>query len=73
MPSDRARREFSMITAFFLVMLGIIGLIAGGIMFGDLGIAAMIGAGAALLSGSGLFCLTKRVAELEAKSERINK
>lgn len=36
-----------------LVIVGVIGFILGGMMYGDIGIAAMIGATTAVLSGIG--------------------
>ena len=36
-----------------LFVVGIIGMLLGGMMFGDIGIAAMIGAVSAILSGIG--------------------
>ncbi|MDE0527534.1 MAG: hypothetical protein OXH85_02415 [Truepera sp.] len=52
-----------------LILLGLFGIFAGGFMFGDIGIAAMIGAGAALLAGIGLLGLARRVAKLEKVKE----
>lgn len=43
------------IVAVLLILLGVVGLAMGGMMFGDIGVAAMIGAAAALLSGIGFF------------------
>jgi len=38
---------------FILIGIGVIGIILGGAMFGDIGIAAWIGAATALVSGIG--------------------
>ena len=47
------------IIGILLIALGVIGLALGMAMFGDIGLAAMIGATSALLSGVG-FILTAR-------------
>ncbi len=49
------------IIAVLLVILGVIGIIISSMMFGDIGIAAMIGAFAALLSGIGFFIADKNI------------
>ncbi|WP_176220567.1 hypothetical protein [Cohnella massiliensis] len=41
------------IIGILLVIVGVAGMAMGGAMFGDIGIAAMIGASSALLSGIG--------------------
>ena len=38
------------VIAILLIILGVLGLVMGGMMFGDIGIACMVGAAAALLS-----------------------
>lgn len=38
-----------------LILIGIIGILAGGMMFGDIGVAALTGAFTALFSGFGFF------------------
>ena len=48
-----------MVIGILLVLTGIIGFILGGSMFGDIGVAAMIGAVAALLSGLGLIAVSR--------------
>ena len=40
------------VIGILLIIVGILGIIMGGMMFGDIGIACMVGAVAALLSGS---------------------
>jgi hypothetical protein len=42
-----------------LIAIGGVGIILGGMMFGDIGIAAFIGATTALVSGIGFLKLTK--------------
>ena len=54
-----------MILAILLMVLGVVGILLGGAMFGDIGVAAIIGGGAALLSGLGIFRLEKRVSVLQ--------
>lgn len=49
------------IIAILLIILGILGILMGMLMFGDIAIAAMIGALAALLSGIGFFMVDKRL------------
>lgn len=44
-----------------LILLGIVGIIMGGMMFGDIGIACIVGALSALLSGFGLISVDKRL------------
>lgn len=44
-----------------LIIVGIIGILMGGAMFGDIGIAAMIGAITALLSGFGFINAAKKL------------
>ncbi|WYU50006.1 hypothetical protein MHH67_11445 [Bacillus sp. FSL K6-0047] len=50
------------IIAILLVILGVIGLLMSTLMFGDIGIAAGIGALTALLSGFGFLNLNKKIA-----------
>lgn len=49
------------IIAVILIIIGIIGLLMGSMMFGDIGIAAIIGASSALLSGIGFLIADKRL------------
>lgn len=49
------------IIGILLVVVGIVGFILGAIMFGDIGIAAMIGASSALLSGIGFLKANKNL------------
>ena len=48
-----------------LIILGIAGVCLGGMMFGDIGIAAIIGALGAFLSGIGFLLGAKRIKRLE--------
>lgn len=48
------------IVAILLVVVGIIGFIMGGMMFGDIGLAAFVGSAAALLSGIGFLISAKK-------------
>jgi len=41
------------IIGILLLVVGVIGVLLGGMMFGDIGIAALIGAATAILSGIG--------------------
>lgn len=56
-----------MIIVILLVVVGVVGFGLGTMMFGDIGVAAMIGGAAALLSGIGLLRLSRRVAAIEQK------
>ena len=47
-----------------LIILGIIGLLLGMLMFGDIGIACIVGALAALLSGIGFNMAAGKIKEL---------
>ncbi len=44
-----------------LIILGIIGLIMGAVMFGDIGVACIVAALAALLSGIGFLVAAARI------------
>lgn len=48
------------VIGILLIILGIIGIVMGGIMFGDIGIACIVGAMSALLSGIGFLIASKR-------------
>lgn len=48
------------VIGILLILLGIVGILMGFVMFGDIGIACMVGALAALLSGFGFLCVPKR-------------
>ncbi len=54
------------VIAILLIILGVLGLVLGGMMFGDIGIACMVGAGAALLSGIGFLSADKRLKKVGA-------
>lgn len=49
------------VIGILLIILGIIGIFMGMMMFGDIGIACMVGALAALLSGIGFMIAAKKV------------
>ena len=49
------------VIGILLIILGIIGILMGMMMFGDIGIACMVGALAALLSGIGFMIAAKRI------------
>jgi hypothetical protein len=53
------------IIGIILIAIGGIGLILGGMMFGDIGLAAWIGAVTALVSGFGFLKLNKTLAGLQ--------
>ena len=47
-----------------LILLGIVGIVMGAMMFGDIGIACLIGALSALLSGFGFLSVDKRTKKM---------
>ena len=49
------------IIGILLIVLGIIGILMGMLMFGDIGIACMVGALSALLSGVGFIIVNGKV------------
>jgi hypothetical protein len=56
------------IIGIILIVIGAIGLIMGGMMFGDIGLAAWIGAVTALVSGFGFLKLKKTLTDLQKTS-----
>lgn len=48
-----------------LIILGVLGIGIGCMMFGDIGIAAIIGAMAAMLSGFGFLAVVKKINAIE--------
>ncbi len=53
------------VISILLILLGIIGIAAGSVAFGDIGIACMIGGAGALLSGIGFWIAAGRLKKLE--------
>lgn len=53
------------VISILLILLGVVGIILGGMMFGDIGIACIVGALAALLSGIGLFMAVGQIKKLK--------
>lgn len=49
------------VIGILLIVLGVIGIFMGMMMFGDIGIACIIGALAALLSGIGFLITAKKI------------
>ena len=49
------------IIGILLLVIGAIGILLGGMMFGDIGIAAMVGAITAILSGMGFLMVAKKL------------
>ena len=48
-----------LVIGILLIIWGIIGVLMGGMMFGDIGVAAIIGAITAILSGVGFILVNK--------------
>jgi len=53
------------IVGILLLVVGGLGILMGAMMFGDIGIAAMIGASSAILSGVGFIICNKKIIKLE--------
>ncbi|MCD7809604.1 MAG: hypothetical protein LUH02_09690 [Erysipelotrichaceae bacterium] len=53
-----------MIIGILLIVLGVIGIAMGMIMFGDIGIACIVGALAALFSGIEFILMNRRIKKL---------
>lgn len=49
------------VIGILLIIVGVIGILMGLMMFGDIGIACIVGALAALLSGIGFLIADKRI------------
>lgn len=49
------------VIGILLIILGVIGIVIGGMMFGDIGVACIVGALAALLSGIGFLQADKKL------------
>jgi len=52
-----------------LIIVGLLGLVAGGMMFGDIGVAAWIAAFTALISGFGFFRVAGQINTLKKQKE----
>lgn len=53
------------VIGILLIIVGVLGIIMGGLMFGDIGIACMVGAFSALLSGIGFLSVNKKINNIE--------
>lgn len=53
------------VAGFLLILVGLIGIVAGSMMFGDIGIAALIAAFTALISGFGFFRIAGQINTLK--------
>ena len=53
------------IIGILLIIVGVIGILMGMMMFGDIGIACLVGAVTALLTGIVFLNIAKRLSELE--------
>ncbi len=49
------------VIGILLIVLGIVGILMGFMMFGDIGVACIVGALAALLSGMGFLITSKKM------------
>ena len=52
------------VIAILLIILGVIGIAMGLMMFGDIGVACLVGAVASLLSGIGFLMVNKKLKNL---------
>lgn len=52
------------VIGILLIIVGVLGLVMGGMMFGDIGLACVVGAVAALLSGIGFLIVAKRISKI---------
>lgn len=50
-----------------LIIIGVVGILLGSMMYGDIGIAAIIGASGALVSGIGLLQVNKALQQLSSR------
>ena len=55
------RRLEMKVIAILLILLGVAGIFLGSMMFGDIGLACIVGALAALLSGIGFLMVSRKV------------
>ena len=49
------------VIGILLILLGILGVVMGGMMFGDIGLACFVGAAAAFLSGVGFLIAARKL------------
>ncbi|MBU6081940.1 hypothetical protein [Allobacillus halotolerans] len=50
-----------------LIIIGVVGILLGSMMYGDIGIAAIIGASGALVSGIGFLQVNKALQQLSSR------
>ena len=50
-----------------LIIIGVVGILLGSMMYGDIGIAAIIGASGALVSGIGFLKVNKALQQLSSR------
>lgn len=60
-PEKKSKGIGMKVIAVLLLIVGALGMLMSSMMFGDIGLAAMIGALTALLSGIGFFMADKRI------------
>ena len=53
------------VIAILLIITGILGVLMGSMMYGDIGLAAIIGAAAAMLSGIGFLGVSKNLKNMK--------
>ena len=58
------------VVGVLLIVIGVVGIMLGLFMFGDIGVACMVGALAALLSGIATILAAKRLSVLEEWSPK---
>ena len=58
------------VIAILLLIVGVLGILMGMLMFGDIGIACMVGAIAAILSGVGFLFVDKKIRTFRAGGEQ---
>ncbi len=60
-PTNGQEGEDMKVIGIILIVLGVLGIVMGLMMFGDIGLACIVGALSALLSGIGFLLTAKRV------------